>query len=171
MEEIIVEGKTYYSAQDVAVLWGLSKKTIERYAAPSSGKIRGCVRSEGKLLVPTDAIRPITEPVAQGIIWGILFIKNDPSSYLDLTEFGIANNQLGAVLDDLERQLYVDSVKEYEDERDRLLKLRLTDKAIKLVQYRRKYKDNPLKGKLTANRLQVVFSAVQTIAQVGSNFG
>lgn len=166
MEEIIVNGVSYYSAQDVAELWDLNIKTIERYAAASSNKIRGCLRVDGALLVPANAIRPITKPVAQGVIWGILFIKNDSDAYLDLTEFGIANTQLGAVLDELERQMYIDHVERYDNERERLLKLRLTDKAIGLVQYKKKYKGNSLKGEPNSDALSAVFAGVQTLLQL-----
>lgn len=171
MEKITIKGIDYYSAQDVADLWGLNKKTVERYAAPSSKKIQGCLRIDGVLFVPANTIRPITKSIAQGIVWGILLIKNDPDAFLDLTKFGIANAQLGSVLDELERQMYIDPVDGYKDERDRLLKLRLTDKAINLVQYKKKFAGNSFKGKLNSSALSTIFAGVQTLLQLSSNIG
>ena len=166
MEAIQIDGIFYYKSSDVAELWGLKEKTIQRYASPSSMKIKGCKRIDKTLFVPADAIRPITKPIAQSLIWGILLIKNDPNSFLDLTLYGLQNSQLSAVLDELQKQAYIDPVPEYEDERERLLKLRLTDKAIDLVKFRKRYKGNPLDADEVSAIIPLVFSAVQSLVQL-----
>lgn len=167
MELVTVDGKSYYEAKDVAKLWGYKVNTIERYAAPSSGKIKGCIRSDGGLLVPVDAIKPIDKPTAQAIVWGLIQVKNEPESFLDLTQYGISNQQLSAVLDEMERQLYIDfSETAYPDVRSRLLGLRLTSKAFDLVQYKRRYSKSPLQGVITYEKVGVIFSAAQTLLQL-----
>ena len=168
MDVVEIDGAQYYTSHDVAVLWGLKEKTIQRYASPSSMKIRGCRRIDKTLLIPVDAIRPITKPIAQSLVWGILLIKNDPNSFLDLTIYGLQNSQLSAVLDELQEQAYIDSVPEYESQRDRLLKLRLTDKAINLVKFKKQYKGNPLESDVDASVVSTAFSAVRTLLQIVS---
>lgn len=166
MNPIEIDGNKFYPASYVAELWGLKAKTIERYASPSSKKLRGCVRWNGELYVPSNSIRPIVAPVAQGLIWGILEIKNSPDSFLDLTEFGIPNEQLGAVLDELEEQLYIDKVEAYVDQRDRLIKARLTEKAFGVVRYRKQLKGNEQQRVFNPELLQTMFAGVQTLVQL-----
>lgn len=170
MEPIKIDDINYYPAYYVAELWGLKAKTIERYAAQDCGKIRGCVRKNGELYVPSNSIRPITRPIAQGLIWGILEIKNNPEMFLDLTKYGIANEQLEAVLDELERQLYLDKIENICDQRERLLKARLTEKAFEIVRYRRKFKGNEQERLVSPEFLQTLFSGVQTLIQIADLF-
>ena len=170
MKRVTVDGIEYYSAVDVSELWGLKLNTIERYASPSSRKLRGCIRKGGELLVPINSIRPIVGPVAQGLVWGILEIKNDPTRFLDLTSFGIANEQLEAVLNELEEQLYIERLDEYEDQRDRLIRSRLTEKAFGIVRYRRRFKGNDQKRIFNPEVLQAVFAGVQTLIQLAEHF-
>lgn len=166
MNSVIIDGGEYYSCKDVAELWGLSPKTVSKYASPSSGKLRGCKKRDGTWYIPSDAIRPITLPIAQGLIWSLLEIKNSPGMFLDLTEYGISNDQLDAVLDELEAQLYIDPVDHYENPRQRLEAARLTEKALNLVRYRKKFKGSLLEGKLDAGGIQSLFSGVQTVFQI-----
>lgn len=166
MEDIIVDGKTYRTTREVAELWGLNIKTIRKYANTQTGIIPGCIKRDGRLLIPSDAIRPITQPVAQELLWAIVFIKNDPDRYLDLTQFGINNSQLHTVLNELERKLYIESPHKYETERNRLVDCRITNKGFGLIQYRKQLNNNRFEGKLTAENIALAFTAAQTIMQL-----
>lgn len=106
-EPIIYDGREYYTAQDVAAQWGIKEKTVRNYASPKQGKIRGCVHQGEDLLVPADAIIPIDRGAAQSLIWLLIHFKAGFSSFVDLTNAGISNDKIQAVLLDLERQQLV----------------------------------------------------------------
>ncbi len=166
MPDIIVAGKSYRTTREAAELWGLNIKTIRKYANPQNGIIPGCIKKDDRLLIPCDAIRPITQPVAQELLWAIVFIKNEPDRYLDLSQFGISNLQLHAVLDEMERKLYIESPHEYASERSRLVDCRITNKGFGLIRYRKQFKNSRFEGKLTAENITLAFTAAQTIMQL-----
>ncbi len=156
----------YYPLDEVANLWGLKQATIRKYASEKSGKIPGCIRKDGQLLIPANAIRPITKPIAQQLIWAIIQLKNSPHDYLDLTAFGIRNDQLDTVLRELTRQQLVDVDDSIPKVRDRLIASRITAKSLDLVMYKKKMKDNALSSYLTAENISLAFSGVQTLLQL-----
>lgn len=166
MEPIVVDGKEYYSAKVVAELWGLKEKTIKNYTCESNRKIFGAIKHEGDTLIPADAIRPITKPVAQGLMWGIIGVKNDPNSFLDLSEFNIDNNQLHSVLLELERQQYVILDKGLDDVRGLLLSARVSKKGFDLIRYKKKMSANSFTGALAPQNIASVFSVAQTVMQI-----
>lgn len=168
MSEIIVDGKPYLTTRDVAEQWGLAISTVRKYANPETGIIPGCIKHGKMTLIPADAIRPITEPVAQGLLWAIIHIKNDPDSFLDLSQFGIDNSQLRAVLSELERKLLIICRDDANSERDRLLSCRITERGFALVQYRKQIENNRLKAAITPENIALVFAASQTLMQVCS---
>ncbi len=165
MSDVVISGKTYRTTREVADLWNLNIKTIQKYANPSSGIIPGCIKQNGQLLIPANAIRPITQPIAQGLLWAIVHIKNDQNGYLDLSQFGIENAQLHAVLTELERKLYINCPTEYESERERLLLCHITEKGFDLIQYKKQLTNNWLREKLTPENIALTFAAAQTIMQ------
>lgn len=166
MPNVSIDNVEYYPAEEVAELWGLKLSTIRKYASDKHGKISGCIRKNGQLLIPANAIRPITKPIAQQLIWAIIQIKNSPEDFLDLTKYGIRNDQLDAVLHELERQQLLDISKDKTNVRDRLISSRITARGFGLVLYKQKMKDNVLSSFLTAENISLVFSGVQTLLQV-----
>lgn len=166
MPDIVIAGKNYITTREAAELWGLDIKTIRKYANLKTGIIPGCIKSDDRLLIPSEAIRPITRPVAQELLWAVVFIKNDPHRYLDLTQFGINNSQLHAVLNEMERRLYIESPPEYSSERRRLIECIITAKGFKLIQYKKRIKDGHIKEKLTPENIALAFAGAQTIMQL-----
>lgn len=166
MSDIIVAGKTYITTREAAVLWGLDIKTIRKYANPKTGIIPGCIKQDDRLLIPSDAIRPITQPVAQKLLWAIVFIKNDPGRYVDLTQFGISHSQLQAVLNEMERKLYIESPQRYSSEHYRLIGCKITAKGFTLIQYRKQITDKRFREKLTPENIALAFAAAQTLMQL-----
>lgn len=165
MEPKELDGKLYYPASYVAELWGYKESTIARYSNPSSGKVPGCIRRDGVLYVPVGSIRPITEPIAQGLLWGIVGIKNDPSSFLDLTSFSIDNSQLSPVLSELSRLQYLKINDKEPDLRKRLLDSQITDKGFSLIVYRARLSEEPT-NKLTVDRVSLALTITQTLLQL-----
>lgn len=165
MPQKVVNGKEYLSTREAAELWGLKVKTVTKYANATNGIIPGCIKHDGRLFIPANAIRPITQSVAQGILWAIIRIKNDPDSYLDLTQFGIRNSQLNAVLNELERKLYIISPENAQSERDRLLSCRITERGFGLVEYRKRLNNDLLRSKIASEYVTLAFSTAQTIMQ------
>lgn len=165
MKLTVIEGKEYYHASYVAKEWGYKESTIKRYACLSSGKLPGCVKHKGGLYVPAGSVRPITEGIAQGLLWGIVKVKNDPGTYLDLTAFEIDNAQLESVLNELSRQLYLQIDKDEPDLRKRLLGSRITDKGFKLIEYRKRFSENPVKDKPTAEYFKIALTGAQAVVQ------
>lgn len=166
MPSISINNVEYYPSDEVADLWGLKQATIRKYASEKSGKIPGCIRKDGRLLIPANAIRPITRPIAQQLIWAIIQIKNSPDDFLDLTEFGIRNDQLEVVLEELGRQQLLEIKKEDPDVRGRLFSSRITAKGFSLVLYKQKMKENSLPSFLTPENISIVFSGVKTLIQL-----
>lgn len=164
MNTIVVGGIEYLRLQDAAELWGLKPATILKYASPREGKIPGCIKLEQGLLVPVTAIRPITRPIAQGLLWGIVRIKNG-QKFLDLTEYGLSNDQLDAVLEELARLRYID-LPDTEDVRGRLECCRITERGLSLIEYRKRFKGNPSESSSSHDRLELAFSAAQTLLQL-----
>lgn len=166
MTDFTIAGKQYRTTREVAGLWGLDIKTIQKYANPKNGVIPGCIKQDGVILIPSNAIRPITQPIAQGLLWAIIHIKNDQQGYLDLTKYGIDNVQLHAVLSELKRKLYIDIPTGCKSERERLLLCRITDKGFGLVQYKKKLQGTGrLREKITRENIALAFAAAQTIMQ------
>lgn len=165
MKPTMIDGKSYYPAAVVADLWQYKESTIKRYANPSSGKLQGCIKRDGVLYVPSEAIRPITRPVAQGLLWGIVGIKNDPGSFLDLTEYNIDNLQLNSVLDDLARQLYLQVDPEERDVRKKLVEARITEKGFSLIRYKKRFSENPITGVLNSESISLFLTVAQTVMQ------
>ena len=166
MEPTLIDGKSYYPASVVADLWNYKESTIKRYANPSSGKLPGCIKHNGVLYVPSESIRPITQSVAQGWLWGIVGIKNDPASFLDLTAYSIDNSQLNSVLDDLARQLYLQVDPEEQDVRKKLVEARITERGFSLIRYKRRFSENPIADALTPESISLVLTLAQTVMQV-----
>lgn len=166
MPSIFINNAEYYPSEEVADFWGLKQSTIQTYAGRKANKIPGCIRKGGQLLIPANAIRPITKPIAQQLIWAIIQLKNSPHDYLDLTTFGIRNDQLNTVLRELARQQLVDVDDSIPNVRDRLIASRITVKGLDLVMYKKKMKDNALSSYLTAENISLAFSGVQTLLQL-----
>lgn len=166
MPSVFIDNVEYYPAEEVAEIWGLKQSTIRKYAIGKPSKISGCIRKDGQLLIPASAIRPITKPIAQQLIWAIIQIKNSPDDFLDLTEYGIRNDQLEAVLRELERQQLLDIDKDESNVRDRLINSRITARGFDLVLYKQKMKENVLSSYLTVENISHVFSAVKTLVQL-----
>ena len=166
MPSVFIDNVEYYPAEEVADLWGLNQSTIRKYASGKPSKISGCIRKDGQLLIPASAIRPITKPIAQQLIWAIIQIKNSPEDFLDLTEYGIRNDQLEAVLRELERQRLLDIDKDESNVRDRLINSRITARGFDLVLYKQKMKENVLSSYLTVENISLVFSGVKTLVQL-----
>lgn len=166
MQPVLINNEMYYSSSDVAELWGVKESTVKRYAAPGSGKIRGAIKQGKRLLIPANTIRPITKPIAQGLLWGLLEIKNNPAAFLDLTEFSIDNAQIESVLKELVRQQYIQLPDCPDNLRDALERAFITEKGFGLIRYKQKLSDSPLQGLLTAESLIKLFEAVQTLVQL-----
>ncbi len=164
MNAIVVGGVEYLRARDAAELWGLKPATVRKYASPREGKIPGCIRTDQGLLVPIAAIRPITQPIAQGLLWGIVRIKNG-QKFLDLTEYGLSNGQLAAVLEELARLRYID-LPDTMDVREQLERCRITERGLSLIEYRKRFKGNPSGLSFAHDGLELVFSATQTLLQL-----
>lgn len=169
MQPIYVKDKAYYLASDVAELWNVKESTIKRYAAPSSGKIRGAVRRNGQLLIPANTIRPITKAIAQGLLWGLVEIKNNPTQILDFTEFSIEKSQLKSVLEELARQQYIELSRSCGNLQDALERAYITEKGFELIKYKQRYSDNPFQGLLNTERLSVLLKVIQTVVQLAGN--
>lgn len=169
MQPIHVNGETFYLASDVAELWNVKESTVRRYATPSSGKIRGAIRQNGQLLIPAKTIRPITKAIAQGLLWGLIEIKNNPARFLDLTEFSIDNDQLESVLDELTRQQYIELPRSCCNLRDSLEHAYITEKGFEPIKYKQKHADNPLQGLLSAENLGVLLQVIKTVVQLAGN--
>ncbi len=170
MRPVIIDGASYYSSQDVAELWDIKEATVRRYAEPKSGKIPDCIKRDKNWYIPVTAIRPITKPVAQGLLWGIIGVKNDPTSFLDLSGEGIDNSLLDAVLNELCRQNYIVVDYGIDDLHERLVQVRITVKGFELVRYRKRFKENPLDGFVSADAISIALSAVQTVMQLVQYF-
>lgn len=170
MESVTIDGARYYSSQDVAELWGIKETTVRRYAEPKSGKIPDCIKRGKYWYIPVTAIRPITKPVAQGLLWGIIGVKNDPSSFLDLSGEGIDNSLLDTVLNELHRQNYLLVDFGIDDLHERLVQARITVKGFELVRYRRRFKENSLEEFDPADAISIALSAVQTVMQLAQFF-
>lgn len=172
METVLDKGTEYLRVRDVAELWGLKVSTIRKYASAKAAKIPGCIYRGKELLVPVSAIRPITKPVAQGLLWGIVRIKNG-GGFLDLTEFGISNDQLSAVLRELSRLLYID-LPDTKDVREQLELCGITERGFSLIEYRKRFKGNssaPLEPLSLNDYLTLAFSAAPTLLQLLTIFG
>lgn len=167
---VTIDGANYYSSQDVAELWGVKEATIRRYAEPKSGKIPDCIKRGKYWYIPVTAIRPITKPVAQGLLWGIIGVKNDPSSFLDLSGEGIDNSLLDTVLNELHRQNYLLVDFAIDDLHERLVQARITVKGFELVRYRKRFKENSLEDFDSADAISIALSAVQTVMQLAQFF-
>ncbi len=165
MVSTTIDGKSYYPASYVAEAWQLKESTIRRYASPSSGKLSGCVKHEGVLYVPADSIRPITKPIAQGLLWGIVSIKNDPQAFLDLTPYSIDNSKLDSVLDDLGRQMYLQVDSEELEVRRKLIDAKITEKGFQLIRYKKRMSENPLTNVLNIETITVALTSIQTVMQ------
>lgn len=164
MNTVVVGDVEYLRVRDAAELWGLKPATIRKYASPREGKIPGCIKADQGLLVPVMAIRPITQPIAQGLLWGIVRIKNG-QGFLDLTEYGLSNDQLAVVLEELARLRYVD-LPDTEDVREQLERCRITERGLSLIEYRKRLKGNPSEPQSSHDRLALAFSAAQTLLQL-----
>ena len=165
MEPIVVDGKAYYPVKVVSELWGLNEKTIRNYTYKSNLKITGAIKHDGNLLIPANAIRPITKPVAQGLIWGIVGVKNDPEYFLDLSEFNIDNNQLQSVLLELERQQYLILQKDEKDVRSLLVSAKISKKGFELIRYKKKMSANGFTQALTPLNINTLLAVAQTVMQ------
>lgn len=170
MGPVTIDGANYYSSQDVAELWGVKEATITRYAEPKSGKIPDWIKRGKYWYIPVTAIRPITKPVAQGLLWGIIGVKNDPSSFLDLSGEGIDNSLLDTVLNELHRQNYLLMDFAIDDLHERLVQARITVKGFELVRYRKRFKENSLEDFDPADAISIALSAVQTVMQLAQFF-
>lgn len=170
MGPVTIDGANYYSSQDVAELWGVKEATIRRYAEPKPGKIPDCIKRGKYWYIPVTAIRPITKPVAQGLLWGIIGVKNDPSSFLDLSGEGIDNSLLDTVLNELHRQNYLLMDFAIDDLHERLVQARITVKGFELVRYRKRFKENSLEDFDPADAISIALSAVQTVMQLAQFF-
>lgn len=166
MSSILIDGAEYYPAREVAELWGIKESTVKRYAEPKTGKIPGCIKHDRTWYIPVTAIRPITRPVAQGLLWGIVAVKNDPASFLDLSTAGIDNAQLEAVLRELRRQGYLVVDFEGDDLRNSLVCSRITEKGFGLIRYRKRLNENQLMDSFSVEWISVALSAAQTILQL-----
>lgn len=166
MEPIIVNGKEYYPVKVVAKLWHLNEATIRKYASERVGKIPGAIKQDGIWLIPANAVKPINEPIAQGLIWSILELKNETNGFLDLTKFDIDNHQLESVLLELERQQYLILEPDVADVRKRLLSARVSSKGFALVRYKKKLKQNPFTEGIGIEAVIHCLQFVQTAAQI-----
>ena len=165
-EPIVVDGRAYFTAADVAAQWGIKESTIKSYAKPSCGKLRGCIRHDGLFLVPADAIVPLAKSQAQGIIWLLVHFRIGNSSFLDLSSLDISNDVLKEVLLDLRRQNYIYFDGDDLGVRAILDKLWVTDKGFDLIEYRTCFTKNPIKQAITAQNIELALTGVQTILQV-----
>ena len=168
MARIVFEGKGYYPVSDVADKWRLKEKTIKDYASTRVGKIPGCMHVDGVLLIPEDAIRPITRPVAQFLVWIIIQYKNNPSQVPDLTELGISTNQIVSVLREMYRLGYVLNEPSSTNEAPGQL-LRdcvIGSRGFDLVMYKKRFRKNGIPEALTPQNIALAFAAVQTVLQI-----
>lgn len=85
-----IDGTVYYTAAEAARLWGVPKRTAQRYIKESPDRLEG---GERRLLVSEDALRPIDKATAQAIVWEILELKNFPQRSADLSAAGIGKGQ------------------------------------------------------------------------------
>mgnify|MGYP003159979067 FL=1 len=108
--------------------------------------------------------------MAQGLLWGIIGVKNDPSSFLDLSGEGIDNSLLDAVLNEMHRQNYLLVDFGIDDLHERLVQARITVKGFGLVRYRKRFKENSLEGFDSADAISIALSAVQTVMQLAQFF-
>ena len=92
-------------------------------------------------------------------------IKNDPSSFLDLTSFSIDNSQLSPVLSELSRLQYLKINDKEPDLRKRLLDSQITDKGFSLIVYRARLSEEPT-NKLTVDRVSLALTITQTLLQI-----
>lgn len=168
MTRIIYEGKGYYSVSDVVDKWHLKEKTIKNYASARVGKIPDCRYVGGELLIPEDAIRPITRPVAQSLVWIIIQYKNNPSQVPDLTELGISANQVVSVLREMYRQGYIlnEPSLTNEDPGKLLRDCVIGSGGFDLVMYKRRSRENGIPEALTPQNMSLAFAAVQTVLQI-----
>lgn len=169
MKTIVVGDKEYLRVRDVSELWGLNPGTVRKYASPREGKIPGCIRTDEGLLIPVTAIKPVTKPIAQGLLWGIVRIKNG-EAFLDLTEYGISNNQLASVLEELSRQHFID-LPETNDAREQLERCHITERGFSLIEYRKRFKgnDSAITEELSPyDYLMLAFSLAPTLLQLVS---
>ncbi len=170
VEPVAIDGLRYYPARETAELWGIKEATVRRYAEPKSGKIPGCIKREKTWYIPVTAIRPITQPVAQGLLWGIVSVKNDPASFLDLSKEGIDNASLESVLNELDRQNYIIVNFSVGDLHERLVQARITEKGFGLLRYKRRLKENPLADFASPEAIAIALTTVQTLAQLAQLF-
>lgn len=165
-EPIIVDGCEYYTAADVAAQWGIKEKTVKGYATPKCGKLRGCIRHDGDLLVPANAIIPLNQASSQGALWLLIHFRIGYSSYVDLSGLNISNDLMKQVLLDLRRQNLINFDSDDSSVTTILNNFCMTDKGFKLVQYRPKFIKNPVKDNLTSQDIDLVLSCIQTVAQL-----
>lgn len=165
-EPITVDGHEYYTASDVAAQWGIKEKTVKGYATPKCDKLRGCIRRDGVLLVPANAIIPLSPAKAQGVLWLLVHFRIGYSNYVDLSGLNMSNDLMKEVLFDLKRQNLINFDSDDSDVRMALKNFHMTDKGFKLIEYRSKFIKNPVKDNLTSQDIDLVFSGIQTVAQL-----
>lgn len=166
VEPIIVDGCEYYTAADVAARWDIKEKTVKGYATPKCNKLRGCIRRDGVLLVPANAIIPLGPAKSQGALWLLVHFRIGYSNYVDLSGLNMSNNLMKEVLLDLRRQNLINFDSDDLDVRTTLNNFRMTDKGFKLIEYRSKFIKNPVKDDLTSQDVALVLSGIQTVAQL-----
>lgn len=66
----------YISTDAAATLFGVNKQTVARYCR--KGEIIGCIKDNGKWLIPHDSIRPLSKQQKKTILRSLLIIKNNP---------------------------------------------------------------------------------------------
>ena len=167
MEQIVKEGRAYYRASDVAELWGLKERTVREYASKRVGKLQGCIKSDGLFLVPANAVRPITKPIAQALMWEIVQYQNEPDRFFDLSEYGIAADQVDAVLKELQRLGYLRVPVGWKGSaKELLLSASITAAGFSLIMYKQRMKSNPLEGISTIEAFGLAFGLAQTVMQL-----
>ena len=77
---------------------------------------------------------------------------------------------LDAVLNELCRQNYIVVDYGIDDLHERLVQVRITVKGFELVRYRKRFKENPLDGFVSADAISIALSTVQTVMQLAQYF-
>lgn len=80
------------NAREATVKWNCSVDNVRSWCR--EGAVSGAIKDKGRWKIPDNAKRPIDRRLQREIIWRVLEKKNDPDARIDLTAWGVADEDI-----------------------------------------------------------------------------
>ncbi|WP_026495524.1 helix-turn-helix domain-containing protein [Butyrivibrio sp. WCD3002] len=116
----------YMNTAIAADLFDVNKSTVAKYCR--EGKIKGCTKVDGKWMIPSKSIKPLTQKQTVTILQDLLIIKNNKAENEELPDYA-----LELVYKYLYDQGYIISYKTKKGNILKPRKIKLTEKGMNLA--------------------------------------